>query len=245
MYSIYAKAYDEDGNIGSSKVILVYLREFNPPSNLRVKSVSKTEIKISWDDNSAVESGFELERRDGNLPFKTIALLDSNETTYLDDSLDIFKEYSYRIRAMYDSNFTDYSASITVLYKYEFILDKTIIGELLNGNWGPLYTSVRISNDNTIYSYSFENTPFFNTEQFNNPSNVWGYILENEEGMIFDVKFNYNDNKFLLATNKGAIYSWTAYSGIPLKIFLTGSDTTYTVSFCKVKEIFASSEAEW
>lgn len=244
VYSIYAKAYDADGNIGTSEVILVYLREFGPPTNLMIESISETEIKLSWGDNSAVETGFELERRDGNFPFKTLAILISNDTTYLDDSLDINTEYSYRIRAVNNNIFTDYSDEIKISYKYEFVIDQIKSGQGLNGGWGPIYTPVRISNDNTIYSYSYENTPYFSIRQFNNPSNWWSYGLDNEEGLIFDIKFNYNDNKFLLATNKGAIYSWIAYNNsIPLKKFLTGSDTIFSVSFCKSKSIIASSEA--
>lgn len=242
-YSIYARAYDADGNVSTSKVILVYVREFGSPSNLRIESISKTEIILIWDDNSRVETGFEIERKDGNLPFKVIANLESNIISYLDDSLDIYKEYVYRIRAFNNNVYTIYSDEINISYKYEFKIENMESGHGLNGTWGSLYSPVRISNDNTIYSYSFENTPYFFTRQFSNPSNRWSYGLYPEEGTIFDVKFNYNDNKFLLATNQAAIYSWTAYSNIPLKKFLTESDTIYSVSFCKNKNIIASSEA--
>ena len=244
IYSIYAKGYDADGNIGTSDVILIYVRQFGPPSNLRIESMSKTEILLRWDDNSAIETGSEIERKNGNSPFKLIARLDSNFKSFLDDSLGVMNEYTYRVRSFNNNTFSDYSTDITISYKSQFALEYVESGHGLNGSWGSLYTPVRISNGNGIYSYSYENTPYFSTRLFSDPTNWWSYGLDNEEGLIFDIKFNYSDNKFLLATNKNKIYSWTAYnSSIPVKIFSTNSDTIFSVSFCQNNNSIASSEA--
>ena len=47
--TIYAKAYDGDGNVSSTPVITVLVNRF-APTNLRVASVSSDEVKLEWQD---------------------------------------------------------------------------------------------------------------------------------------------------------------------------------------------------
>jgi WD40 repeat protein len=245
-YLIYAKGYDADGNIGTSNVILIYVRQFGPPSELRIESISPTEILLKWDDNSAIETGFEIERKIGNSPFKLIAIVDSNSTSYLDSGLGVMNEYTYRVRAVKNNTFTDYSANISMVYKYQFSLVNVKSGHGIGGTWGSLYTSVRISNDNLVYLYSYENTTFLLAEHFFDSTkfSAYGIFGDGSDGLIFDLKFNYSDNKFLLASNKKKIYSWTVFdSSVPLKEFPTTSDTIFSVSFSPINNTFASSEA--
>jgi fibronectin type 3 domain-containing protein len=78
------------------------------PDNLTAEAASGTQINLAWDDNSANESGFALERRDGAAGvFQQIKLLDPNTTSYIDAGLSPGIEYTYRVRA---TNFGSNSA---------------------------------------------------------------------------------------------------------------------------------------
>lgn len=70
------------------------------PSDLEAEAVSSTEIELTWEDNSANETGFKLERSlTQTSGYAEIADLEANETRYEDDSLTPGTTYFYRIKA--------------------------------------------------------------------------------------------------------------------------------------------------
>ena len=71
----------------------------NIPQNLSATPVSNTQIRVSWNDNSGNESGFELERSGDGNTFVKIADLPANTTSYENTGLTTLTEYWYRIRA--------------------------------------------------------------------------------------------------------------------------------------------------
>ena len=72
----------------------------NPPTNLIATSASRTQINLSWKDNSDDETSFKIERRieaDGTLTsIDTVA----NVTTYNDTGLDCGTTYKYSVQAI-------------------------------------------------------------------------------------------------------------------------------------------------
>ncbi|HEY8187394.1 MAG TPA: fibronectin type III domain-containing protein [Pyrinomonadaceae bacterium] len=71
------------------------------PSNLVATAVSASEIDLSWSDNSNNETGFKIERCQGNActDFVEIAQVDANVTTFNNTGLAFNTRYRYRVRA--------------------------------------------------------------------------------------------------------------------------------------------------
>jgi len=71
------------------------------PSGLSVVALSQTQIKLSWQDNSATETGYKIERKtQGETSFSEIVSnLSAGTTTYADMGLTAQTTYVYRIRA--------------------------------------------------------------------------------------------------------------------------------------------------
>lgn len=70
------------------------------PSWLRVTTSSQTQLNLQWDDNSANEDGFKIERKQGCCgPWTEIATLPANYTTYASTGLTCNTTYAYRVWA--------------------------------------------------------------------------------------------------------------------------------------------------
>jgi poly(3-hydroxybutyrate) depolymerase len=88
------------------------------PTNLSAEGASKTSIKLTWNDNSSDETGFEVSRTatQGGT-FAPIATLGANVETYTDSSLPQNTAYIYRVRALKstgtDSDYTNEAMATT------------------------------------------------------------------------------------------------------------------------------------
>ena len=71
------------------------------PSNLTATAVSTSQINLSWSDNSSNETGFMIERCQGNgcTSFAQIAQVGANVTTFSNTGLAGNTRYRYRVRA--------------------------------------------------------------------------------------------------------------------------------------------------
>jgi subtilisin family serine protease len=85
-----------------------------PPSNLTAAAESKTQVSLTWTDNSQRESGFSIERREAGGQFAQIATVPADQTTYTDGTVVAGKTYSYRVRAFNDGVYSAYSNQATV-----------------------------------------------------------------------------------------------------------------------------------
>ena len=86
----------------------------NTPTSLTVTPASRTEINVSWLDNSSDETNFHLERAPGSTgSWSTIAF--QTASSYLDTGLTCNATYDYRVRAHRhgDNSFSDYSNTAT------------------------------------------------------------------------------------------------------------------------------------
>jgi len=68
---------------------------------LTAGNVSASQINLSWSDNSDNETGFKIERCQGNncTNFVEVAQVGMNATIYLDNGLTRNTWYRYRVRA--------------------------------------------------------------------------------------------------------------------------------------------------
>jgi hypothetical protein len=72
-----------------------------PPQNLLL-DVDQNAVLLSWEDHSQVETGYEVERREGSLPFQKLAKLEANAIEYTDATIVPGRTYIYRVRALHD-----------------------------------------------------------------------------------------------------------------------------------------------
>lgn len=80
------------------------------PTVLAITFVGDNNINLSWQDNSANETAYEVERSDDNdSSFGQIIQLPSNSTAYSDNTVTPGHTYFYRVRAKQGNTFSDYS----------------------------------------------------------------------------------------------------------------------------------------
>ncbi len=82
------------------------------PTGLTV-SLNQLSATLNWQDNSNIETGFVIERNDG-AGWKTIATVGSNQTTYTDNSLEYGKSYTYRVKSVYNDQYSIYSNEFAI-----------------------------------------------------------------------------------------------------------------------------------
>ncbi len=81
---------------------------FPAPSGFSAIPISNDEVLLSWTDNSSFETGFKLERDDGQ-GFNEIYLADDDITSYTNTGLSSGTLYTYRVRAYTADNNSPYS----------------------------------------------------------------------------------------------------------------------------------------
>lgn len=87
------------------------------PSGLTAAAISQTQVRLSWQDNSATETGYKLERKkSGEADFTEInTSIVANTTSFSDASgLEALTTYVYRIRAFNATGNSVYSKETTV-----------------------------------------------------------------------------------------------------------------------------------
>lgn len=113
-YSLSAKATDDLGAIATSSAVGVSVAALPAaPSNLAAAAISKSQINLSWTDNSSNESGFSLERSSDGTTFTALATLDANASSYSNTGLAAATTYYYRLRAFNDAGTSAYTASVS------------------------------------------------------------------------------------------------------------------------------------
>lgn len=70
------------------------------PTNLQVTVLTSTKLRLTWSDNTAIEAGYEVERRSGAASFARIATLPIDTNTFVDTGLATNTLYTYQVRAV-------------------------------------------------------------------------------------------------------------------------------------------------
>ena len=85
------------------------------PSQLDATGVSRSEIRLRWQDNAGTEDGFRVERCAGTgcTAFAQIAVVGHDVTSYLDGGLARNTAYSYRVRAFNAGGVSAYTNTAT------------------------------------------------------------------------------------------------------------------------------------
>ena len=83
------------------------------PSGLAATSLSSSQIRLDWTDNSADEDGFRVERSLNGVSFTQIASPAADVTTYTDVGLSASTTYYYRVRAYNAGGNSAYTATVS------------------------------------------------------------------------------------------------------------------------------------
>jgi len=86
----------------------------NAPTNLFGEAISKSEITLSWKDNSDNEDGFILERKEEGGTYSPITTIQKDTNKYSDKNLLPDKVYYYRIKSFNSYGESDYSNEVKV-----------------------------------------------------------------------------------------------------------------------------------
>ncbi|QIP12716.1 fibronectin type III domain-containing protein [Spirosoma aureum] len=86
----------------------------NAPSNLQASSVTYNQVNLTWNDNSSNETKFEIERQGFTGTFSKIGEASANSPSYQDKTVTSLNTYSYRVRAVFVTNSSVYSNTLTV-----------------------------------------------------------------------------------------------------------------------------------
>ena len=70
------------------------------PTSLNAEIISINEVKLTWTDNSATETGFEIERSADGIAYSPLATVAQNLTSYIDNTVTAGNTYYYRLRAV-------------------------------------------------------------------------------------------------------------------------------------------------
>ena len=115
-YRVYATnsfGKSDYSNISEATTFIKLIQLYpNMPINLALEDATINSIEISWTDTSSNETGFKIEREQGNGAFKEIGTVGENITIFEDTGLSSNMEYTYRIRAYNTFGNSDYSASL-------------------------------------------------------------------------------------------------------------------------------------
>src|SRR5690606_9994400 len=87
------------------------LADSNIPSNFTGVAMSAATVNLSWNDNSNIETGFEIWRRKPGANFVLAGKTAANVTTFQDTQLEPSVAYQYKVRAFNGTGRTKYAPS--------------------------------------------------------------------------------------------------------------------------------------
>jgi fibronectin type 3 domain-containing protein/inosine-uridine nucleoside N-ribohydrolase len=79
------------------------------PSNLNATTASSSQISVTWNDNTSVETGYQIFRSTDGTNFSLIRNLGANVKGYSDSGLSASRKYFYRVRAVNQGVYSNYS----------------------------------------------------------------------------------------------------------------------------------------
>lgn len=186
------------------------------PSNLTLEQIDLESIRLTWHDNSSAEDGFRINRKiDENEWEENYQILPENTTTFVDSELVSIGNYSYRVSAYSNDN---YSNNIDANIDF-FYYDVYSISSLYSGQIDiELYQSFAL---NVVLRDSLENV-------VQRDYDVWFKLLSCPQGFnINDALYGTNDSLCVQSHNGQAVVSLNAGSQsglVTLKIYVYNSN---------------------
>ncbi|MBI2900321.1 MAG: fibronectin type III domain-containing protein [Planctomycetes bacterium] len=153
------------------------------PSGLIAVASSSTSVDLSWTDNSADETGFEIYRAPDAVTFALIATTVANVVAYSNTGLTASTTYTYRVRAVNDAGGSAFTSDVNVTTPATITAPTGLLGTVTGATqvtltWSytpPAPTDFRIerSPDNVVFA-EIGNTPDGVTLTFNDTAAIVG-----------------------------------------------------------------------
>jgi hypothetical protein len=137
---------------------------------LTTECISSTEIVLTWEDNSAGEVGFRIERRVNQGAWQFFDNAAANATSYSDNTVAIDNDYEYRVRATCVSSwwpgYSDWSSSavstkivgnIPQVYIYAFNFE-SFSPNSINIKWGNTSSQCNVTSYEILMSSDYTQT---------------------------------------------------------------------------------------
>ncbi len=192
-YSYRIAAYTTQNT--SSWATITAATEFPAPSDLAAQSISDSEIRLTWTDNTGYETGYKIERDSGS-GFTEVGTVGADVTEYTDTGLTFGQSYNYRAAAYTSTNQSDYSATVSGYACSNCMVDYdgNIYETILIGNqiWMAENLKVTHYRDGTAITHVPDNT-------------AWSNLTTEAYCM-------YNNNASNEVDTYGALYNWYAVS---------------------------------
>lgn len=93
--------------------IITYRDFIYPPTDFSIELVDINDIELSWTDNSDIEQGYYIERKETGI-FEIVDTVPENTVMYIDSGLNDLTQYFYRIRAFSLSDTSIYTGILSV-----------------------------------------------------------------------------------------------------------------------------------
>jgi uncharacterized protein len=100
-FSYRIVAFNDAGESSASNVASVIV-PFNQPTDLTAQSSGESRIDLTWNDNSLVESGYRVERKQADGAFEALTTLDPGSVSYVDETALVDVTYTYRVFGLYE-----------------------------------------------------------------------------------------------------------------------------------------------
>ncbi|RYF26849.1 MAG: T9SS type B sorting domain-containing protein [Flavobacteriales bacterium] len=85
------------------------------PTNLAANVIALNEVKLTWNDNSTTETGFEIARSTDGVNFSPLATVSANVVTYTDNTVVAGTTYYYKVRGVEVGGPIIYSNTVNVI----------------------------------------------------------------------------------------------------------------------------------
>ncbi|MDF2441023.1 MAG: uncharacterized protein JWN98_2007, partial [Abditibacteriota bacterium] len=113
-YTYRVRAYNAGGQSAYSNTArAIRLTVPVAPSTLKVVSVSRNQIDLSWRDNARNEVGYKIERSINGTAFTHIATVRADVSSYPSGGLSPERRYFYRVRAYNSVGNSAYSNTVS------------------------------------------------------------------------------------------------------------------------------------
>lgn len=86
----------------------------NDPDGLAITAEAYNSVTLEWNDNSDVETSYEIQRSENDISWVTIATLAADNEIYVDNTVRSSTLYYYRVRAINVGLFSDWSSEVSL-----------------------------------------------------------------------------------------------------------------------------------
>ena len=156
------------------------------PSQLIVVSNTPYEIALNWQDNSDNESGFVIERGEGDpINYTVLDTVGVNQTSYSDSTFAEMTVYTYRVKAINNEGESDYSNTVSVTSSIKPIAAPSNLSYSLDPTYGvPILTWT--DNSDNEDGFKIERRVAAVGSQFEILDSVGANITTIEDGTVTD-----------------------------------------------------------